>query len=115
MAKKGKRRPGVMLYFDDFAPIVKNFSRQEIGDVVTCILGYGQNGVWSRTGNARVDFAVEMLIPHIDRDGENYERAKANGRYMVYCRSLKERGETVNLSFEEFREAEARKQTDELF
>ncbi len=84
-------RPGIMVYFDDWAPLLK-LEDSSLASLLRAAIRYGKTGEMADFEGINAIF-WEMIVPKIDRDAERYEARKVSGGYAVYCREAKRRGE----------------------
>lgn len=93
MKEQTNNRPGVMLYFEDFKPIIDYLNDEQLGTLLRAILSYAENGEWlGEDCDGNVRFVLNTLRPKIDRDGERYERSVLQRRYAVYSREQQRSG-----------------------
>lgn len=89
-----KRTPsGVMLYFDDWRPLMQRLSVEEVGELVKAVMTFAENGEIPTT-TAMVGLAFDLLTPKITRDAENYHSKCVDNMYAVYCREADKNHET---------------------
>ena len=88
-----KQRPGVMLYYDTLGPALGRLTDEQCGQLLRGIIEYAQTGALPDL-DGMTGLAFDLLRPGIDRDGESYEKKWLHSKYMAYCRTAKERGET---------------------
>ena len=100
MREKQSGRPGVMLYFDTFSPVLA-LDDVQLASLVRGIVTYAQTGKLPEL-EAAANMAFLMLRAGIDRDGERYEDKRIHARYMTYKREAEKRDEAP-MSEDEYR------------
>lgn len=97
-----KNRPGVMIYFDDFRPIIDFLNDEQIGFLLRAVLAYAETGEWIvKDDDSSVKFALNTLKPKIDRDAERYEQSIWQRKYAVYSHEARKHGKEP-ISFEDW-------------
>ncbi len=87
------KRPGVMVYFDDFRNIAEFLTDEQIGVFMKAVVDYAEFGEEpSAELEHTVRFAVKSIRSKIDRDGEKYQLTVMQRRYAVYSREVQKRG-----------------------
>lgn len=97
LAAKGKTRPGVMIYFA-LVDQLKEYTKEEIGDLFLAILSYAQFGVIPSFTDRGMRVIWRELVRKIDVDGDKWEQKTVDTLYMTYAREYKKRfgeGQTV--------------------
>ncbi len=84
-------RPGIMVYFDDWTPLLK-LDDSSLASLLRAAIRYGMTGEAADFEGTNA-ILWEMIVPKIDRDGDRYAARKTSGEYAVYCREAKRRGE----------------------
>ena len=96
------KRPGVMIYFDDFRNIAEFLTNEQIGEFMKAVVDYAELGEEpSAELEHTVRFAIKSIRSKIDRDGEKYQLTVMQRRYAVYSRDVQKRGGEP-ISFEEW-------------
>lgn len=99
-------KPGIVIYFDDFNPIVDHMDDQKLGFLVRSLIGYAQFGeLPSNNSDPAVNIAFGMLKTKIDRDAEKYKETVKKRKYAAYVREASKM-EDVVLSYAEWIEAQ---------
>lgn len=96
-----KRRPGIMMYFDDLAPVVQELTDEQAGQLLKAMLSYGMEGVMPSFPDPVLRIVAAMAATWIDRDASAYEERCVRNAYKAYKRWAMERGEDV-LTFEQW-------------
>lgn len=93
MKEQTNSRPGVMIYFEDFKPIIDYLNNEQLGLLLKAILAYAENGEWlGEDCDGNVRFVLNTLRSKIDRDAERYERSVLQKRHAAYSREQKRNG-----------------------
>ncbi len=79
-----KQRPGIMLYFDQYAP-VSGFSYESIGRLLDACMRYAQTGEEPEL-SGELAVAWGFWRPLIDRDAETYRRKCARASRAAQAR-----------------------------
>lgn len=77
-------RPGIILYFDTWEPIMKFLPPAEFGAVVAAAIKYGHYGEVPELDGSMA-FAWETARPGLDRDGNRYAEKQIQTQYAGYC------------------------------
>lgn len=88
------KRPGVMLYFADWRPIIGALDEKQGWKLVKAILQYAEDGESPELEDPIVRMIFAMLAEKVDRDGVSYQEKCRQREYAVYCRECDRRGET---------------------
>lgn len=88
-----KERPGVMLYFDIFRPLLNRFDDEKAGSLLRAVMDYSELGVVYDDQDPLVGMAFELIRPKLDYDAERYEESREQRQYAVYCREKQKAGE----------------------
>lgn len=88
-----KKRPGVMLYFDNFR-VLDELSDLEAGVLFRGIMEYAERGILPEFDERGLTLIWHMIRPRIDHDAETYREKCRSNAYSVYCREARKRGET---------------------
>ena len=85
-------RPGVLLYFTDWEPLLV-LDDSELAGLFRAAIRYAQYGeVPEFNGTSAIIW--RLIAPKIDRDGERYRNTCENAKYAVYCREEMKAGRT---------------------
>ena len=94
-------RPGVMFYFSARSSL-KRLSNEQKGLLFEAILEYAENAVVPDFDEDPVlAIAWDFIRPAVDKDGDMYEKKKAQSRYATYCREEKKK-HVEPLSFDDW-------------
>lgn len=83
-------RPGIILYFDKWEPMLK-LPDNEIGSLFRAALLYSRYGELPEFSDFR-SILWEMIRPGLDYDATRYEHSNKQKRYAVYCREERKQG-----------------------
>ena len=88
-----KERPGVMLYFDIFRPLLNRFDDEKAGSLLRAVMDYSELGVVYDDQDPLVGMAFELIRPKLDYVAERYDESREQRQYAVYCREKQKAGE----------------------
>lgn len=100
-----KQRPGVVIYFDDFRPVLNRLTNDQIGLLLRGLLSYAEYGEMPDALDPVSSMVFDMLRPRIDADGERYEAMREQRRYAVFCRE-RERNNLPSVDIDSWRSGE---------
>ena len=99
-----KQRPGIMIYFEDYMPVVEMLGDAQLGSLFRALMQYAATGA---EPEAEMDGVLRMvygmLKPKLDRDEQAYRLTCLKRQYAVYCRE-QDRNHLARLSFEDWRD-----------
>ena len=85
-----KKKPGVMLYFEDLRP-VEDMPDDVAGQLFKAILSYSETGAEPIVSPV-LQFAWRFIRKGIDEDTKNYYLKIEQRKYAAYCKSVKAAG-----------------------
>ncbi len=88
-----KERPGVMLYFDVFRPLLNRLDNEKSGQLLRAVIDYAEHGEVHDDLDPLTGMAFDLIRPKIDHDAERYEESREQRQYAVYCREKQKAGE----------------------
>lgn len=88
-----KERPGVMLYFDVFRPLLNRLDNEKSGQLLRAVIDYAEHGEVHDDLDPLTGMAFDLIRPKIDHDAEKYEESREQRQYAVYCREKQKAGE----------------------
>lgn len=80
-----------MFYFD-IRPALKFLDNEQLGQLFTAILEYGECGVLPEFTDPLLNMAWSFVLPRIDRDAEAYDDKVEQKKYAGYCSAAKRKG-----------------------
>ena len=102
MASGRKKRPGLMLYFDDYASLRSSLSGEELVSVLDAMIRYAESGNIpdEESLSPAANICWRFMRPKIDRDVEKYDevcekRAGAAKKRWSSCASSEKRDASV--------------------
>ena len=92
-------RPGVMLFFDDWEPLL-SLSDKDLASMLRAAINFSKYGeVPEFSGPLSIIWGI--IAAKLERDQARYDKAILQKRHAVYCRITKSKGEDP-LDFEEW-------------
>ncbi len=88
-----KERPGVMLYFDVFRPLLNRLDDKQCGQLLRMVIDYAEHGEVHDNPDPFLGMAFDLIRPKLDHDAERYEESREQRQYAVYCREKRKAGE----------------------
>lgn len=86
------KRPGVMLYFNDLAPVLKYLDNDQLGGFMRQVIEYAQTGEEPDDLHPMAAMAFELMRPRLDNDATAYDNKVASALYASYRNACKRRG-----------------------
>lgn len=90
-----KERPGVMLYFDVFRPLLNRLDDKQCGQLLRMVIDYAEHGEVHDNLDPLLGMAFDLIRPKLDHDAERYEESREQRQYAVYCRKQRKAGEPI--------------------
>lgn len=112
MAKKTKKRPGAMFFFD-WIPSLERLSDADRGKLLFSALKYAENELYNPEfdDNSHVYYIWPMVQAAIDRDRDSYDKVllekSISANYRYYVDDCNRNG-TTPMPFDEYKEIKYR-------
>ena len=89
---KDKARPGIVLYFSDFAAVADALDDASIGRLLRALMLYGQFGEVTEFDEPALRMAFGLYRPRIDADNAQYIGKVRHAAFMSYKATVKRSG-----------------------
>ena len=97
------KRPGMMLYFEEWKRIREKLNPDQIAELLSVVMFYGETGLDVSCNDMFVEFAFDLLKQKIDYDRDGYITGVWQRKYAAATREMDKRDRP---SFEDWLEDE---------